>query len=123
MRAERKFKRPKPGRTRLVKWPRTLLRVKVCVCVSVCARAHALVRARACASKRMLVLICMKAPTACAHTRTPNEYSGELNATESLILLTILGNEQQGLGKHCSELHGCLHAHLTCGHFNSSVKA
>jgi len=29
MRVERKFKRPKPGRTRLVKWPRTLLYVKV----------------------------------------------------------------------------------------------
>lgn len=29
IRTERKFKRPKPGRTRLVKWPRTLLLVKV----------------------------------------------------------------------------------------------
>lgn len=28
-RTERKYKRPKPGRTRLVKWPRTLLFVKV----------------------------------------------------------------------------------------------
>lgn len=28
-RTERKFKRPKPGRTRLVKWPRTLLPLKV----------------------------------------------------------------------------------------------
>lgn len=28
-RTERKYKRPKPGRTRLVKWPRTLMLVKV----------------------------------------------------------------------------------------------
>jgi hypothetical protein len=33
MRVERKFKRPKPGRTRLVKWPRTVLIVPVRACV------------------------------------------------------------------------------------------
>lgn len=29
VRVERKYKRPKPGRTRLVKWPRTVLQMEV----------------------------------------------------------------------------------------------